>query len=65
MSRAEHAGLPQGPAIGSAVAVGVKRVHGIMFCSHEKYVVRGAVRQSQIAHIQRLRIDLAIHRMAE
>src|ERR1700688_2194434 len=52
MSRAEHAGLPQGPTIHAAIAVGVKRVNRVMFRNHEKNVVLGPVRQSQVAHIQ-------------
>ena len=36
-----------------------------MFCSNKDYVMRRLVRQGEIANIERLRINLAIHRMAK
>jgi len=64
MSRADHAGLPQGRAIRAAVAVGIEGVDRIMFVSNENDVVGRAV-YGQIGHVQRLRIDLAIHGYTE
>lgn len=65
MSRADHARLPEWPTIGSAVAVGVEGVHRIMLCSNKDYVMRRLVRKGEIANIERLRINLAIHRVAK
>jgi hypothetical protein len=65
MSRADHARLPEGPTIGSAVAVGVEGVHRIMFCSNKDYVMRRLIRQGEIAHIEWLCIHLAIDRVAK
>ena len=65
MSRADHAHLPQRRAIGPAVVVGVEGVDGIVFCSNKNYVMRRLIRQGEIADIERLRINLAIHRVAK
>jgi hypothetical protein len=64
MSRADHAGLPQGRAIRAAVAVGIERVDRIMFVSNENNVVGRAI-YGQVGYVERLRINLAIHRYGE
>jgi hypothetical protein len=65
MRGADHAGLPKRATIRSAVAVGVEGVYRIMFCSNKDYVMGRLVRQGEIGNIQRLRINLAIHRVAK
>lgn len=65
MSRADHARLPEWTTIASAIAVGVERVYRIMFCNNKNDVMRRLVRQREIANIERLRINLAIHRVAK
>jgi hypothetical protein len=65
MGRADHARLPEGPTIGSAVAIGVEGVNSIVFCSNKDYVMRSLVRQGEIADIERLCINLAIDRVAK
>ena len=64
MGGAEHAGLPQRSAIGSAVAVSVKRVYGIVLVSIKNDVVSGVV-YGQVGNVERLRVYLAIHCVAE
>jgi hypothetical protein len=65
MGRADHARLPEGPTIGSAVAVCVEGVNSIVFCSNKDYVMRRLVRQGKVADIERLCINLAIDRVAK
>ena len=65
MRRADHAGLPQRRTIRAAVAVGVEGVNRIMLVSNEDDVMSRSIGQGQIADIERLRVDLAVHRVAE
>jgi len=65
MSRADHARLPQRPAIGSPIVVGVEGVDRIVLCNNKHYVMRRLIRQGEIADIERLRINQAIHRVAK
>ena len=64
MGCADHARLPQRRAIRAAVAIGVKRVHGIVLIRNKEDVVRGSV-DGQVADVERLRVHLAIHTLAE
>ncbi len=65
MCRADHACLPERPTIRSAIVVGVEGVDRIVLCSNKDYVMRRLVRQREIANIERLRINLPIHRVAK
>jgi len=64
MSRAEHAGLPQGRAICATVGVGVEGVDRIVLVGNKEDVVSRAVNR-QIADPEGLRINLSVYGMAE
>ena len=64
MGCADHARLPQGPAIRAAIAIRVKLIDGIVLVRNKEDVVRGSV-DGQVTDVEGLRVHLAIHTLAE
>ena len=64
MGCADHARLPQGPAIRAAVAVGIESVDRIVLVRNKEDVVRASV-DGQVTDVERLRVHFAIHTLAE
>ena len=46
-------------------AVGIKGVNAVVFRGDENDVMHAALRHGEILHVERLSIDLAVHRIAE
>ena len=63
--RVNQAGLPQRARVRSRIVVSVKRVHAVAFCGYENNVVRPFARDRYIGQIQRLRVDVSVHRLRE
>ena len=45
--------------------VGIKSVHAVMFGGHKDDVVDSVARDGDARHIQRLGVNLAVHRVGE